>query len=59
MYVAKINRQNMLWRVSLFEKRWSESMSSNEILADVTALVEKAKYNLFVPLSKKITGFEV
>ena len=31
MYVAKFDRDKILWRVTLFEKRWSELMLSNEI----------------------------
>ena len=31
MYVAKFDKEKILWRVTLFEKRWSELMLSNEI----------------------------
>jgi hypothetical protein len=31
MYVARFKRKGMRWKVSLFEKRWSDSMYSNEI----------------------------
>lgn len=30
MYVAKFHRCGLRWKVELFEKRWSESMLSNE-----------------------------
>ena len=32
MYIAKFNRDGFLWRVTVFEKRWSESMLSNELI---------------------------
>ena len=32
MYIAKFNRDDFLWRVTIFEKRWSESMLSNELI---------------------------
>jgi hypothetical protein len=31
MYVAKFTRSGLLWEVTLFEKRWSETMLSHEI----------------------------
>ena len=32
MYVAKFNRNSIFWIVTIFEKRWSESMLSNELI---------------------------
>ena len=32
MYVAKFNRDSIFWIVTIFEKRWSESMHSNELI---------------------------
>jgi hypothetical protein len=32
MYVAKFNRDSIFWIVTIFEKRWSESMLSNELI---------------------------
>jgi hypothetical protein len=31
MYVAKFDKEKFLWRVTIFEKRWSELILSNEI----------------------------
>ena len=31
MYVAKFDRENLLWRVTIFEKLWSEEMLTNEV----------------------------
>lgn len=32
MYVAKFSRDSVFWIVTIFEKRWSESMLSNELI---------------------------
>jgi hypothetical protein len=32
MYIAKFNKDDFLWRVTIFEKRWSESILSNELV---------------------------
>jgi len=32
MYVAKFSRDSIFWIVTIFEKRWSESMLSNELI---------------------------
>jgi len=32
MYVVKFNRDSIFWIVTIFEKRWSESMNSNELI---------------------------
>jgi hypothetical protein len=31
MYVAKFDKEGLLWRVTIFEKLWSEEMLTNEI----------------------------
>lgn len=31
MYVAKFSRDLIFWKVTIFEKRWSELMLSNEL----------------------------
>jgi hypothetical protein len=31
MYVAKFDRQGIIWHVTVFEKIWSEEMLSNEV----------------------------
>jgi hypothetical protein len=31
MYVAKFDREGILWRVTLLEKEWSQEMLSHEI----------------------------
>lgn len=31
MYVAKFDRNKIFWKVTLFEKNWSEEMLSNQV----------------------------
>ena len=31
MYVAKFDREGILWKVTVFEKEWSDQMMSHEI----------------------------
>lgn len=33
MYIAKFNRQGLRWKVTLFEKSWSDEMMTNQVTA--------------------------
>ena len=32
MYVARFDRESIFWRVTIFEKNWSEEMLTNEVM---------------------------
>jgi protein associated with RNAse G/E len=38
MYLAKFDKRGLLWEITIFEKRWSDTMLSNELIKINTRL---------------------